>query len=224
MQANSIFVRTVFGILVLASAASIIAAQEPPGLPPDNSPPPDLSQPPFLPKVAVQRVRTIQGISPPLTSCPKGYRLKNVVYGSLPPQLRCVKGRNSCVVISPITGLGAVPGFPWYADLCDAGLVVRTKVDPVYPPDSIGNREQGVTEIRIANQRDGSVQILPWSSPGPTRLDGAARAALRQWRWKPYLIEGRPALFWTQVYFNFEITPDGPRVQTFLRKPPQKSR
>lgn len=127
-------------------------------------------------------------------------------------------------MISPINGLGAVPGFPWYADLCDAGLVVRTKVDPVYPPDSIGNREQGVTEIRIANQRDGSVQILPWSSPGPTRLDGAARAALRQWRWKPYLIEGRPALFWTQVYFNFEITPDGPRVQTFLRKPPQKSR
>lgn len=61
MQANSIFVRTVFGILVLASAASIIAAQEPPGLPPDNSPPPDLSQPPFLPKVAVQRVRTNTG-------------------------------------------------------------------------------------------------------------------------------------------------------------------
>lgn len=224
MRACHSFVRASFAILVLVCAAGILSAQEPPKLPPDNSTPPDLSQSPFIPRVAVERVRTVQGVSPTLASCPKGYRLTSVVYGTQLRERRCVKGRNSCVVLSPITGLGAIPGFPWHADLCDAGLVVRTKVVPVYPPDSMRNHEQGVAEVRIGNQRDGSVPIPLWASSGPARLDAAARAALQQWHWKPYLIEGHPALFSTRVYFKFEITPDGPRVQTFLRDPHKKLR
>ena len=230
MRACAIFVLSAFVFLVLLCAGLILQAQDPPKLPPDNSPPPDLSQPPFaptfVPRVAVQRVRTVQGISPALTSCPKGYTLKSVVYGTLPPQHRCVKGRNSCVMIWPLTGLGAVPGFPWYADLCDAGLVVTTRVTPVYPPGSIRNQEQGVVVLRIGNQPDGSIPIPTTLGgfSGPFRLEAAALAALRQWQWKPYLIKGHPALFWTRVYFKFELTPDGPRVQTFLRDPPNKSR
>lgn len=221
MGTCSIFVRSVFTFLVLAFVASLVRAQDPPKLPPDNSPPPDLSRPPFaptfVPRVAVRRIQGIQGSGPWIAHCPRGYHFRTASKHDA-----CVKGGNSCFMIWPLGGLVAVPGFSWNATLCDAKPVVRTRVDPVYPPDSIRDREQGTAEFRIVNRPDGSVRV--WPTSAGFRLEAAGRTALQKWHWKPYLIEGDPVLFSTHVYFKFELMPDGPRVQTFLRKPPQKSR
>lgn len=229
MLACRIFVRTTFATLVLVCAACILQAQDPPKLPPDNSQPPDFSQPPFMPRVAVQRVRVPQGVPglvAPLPTCPKSY---HYVYRPREGDV-CVKGRNACVMIRPLVGKGG-PGFDVF--LCDAAVVAATRLDPVYPADSIRNGEQGIAEFAISRAEiprgDGKPKEWVWvQSLGPSvpwHLQAAAEAALKQWSWKRYEFEGHPARYWyTRVSFSFELTPDGPRVQTFLREPPKKSR
>lgn len=214
----SIFVRSLFASLVLAFAASLIQAQDPPKLPPDNSAPPDLSQPPFaptfVPRVAVHRMRVPSGPFRP--TCPKGYQ-----YAERPDGLvGCIKDRNSCVVWPMNSRASDV-------FLYDARAVVVRTVEPVYPQDSIQDHEQGIAEFTVS--RAGNPKLFMWIQPSdslsPQRLQDAARAALDQWSWKPYSSRGQAFNNWTtRVYFKFEITPDGPRVQTFLREPPKKSR
>jgi hypothetical protein len=120
-----------------------------------------------------------------------------------------------------------VNGEVWDVFLCDAKPVIVTKVDPVYPPDSIRNHEQGIAEFMVGRSENRRVLmwIEPSDSPARWSLQTAARAALDRWTWKPYVSHGQVSKNWTtRVYFKFEITPDGPRVQTFLREPPKKSR
>jgi hypothetical protein len=229
MRACAIFVRSAFVFLVLLCAGLILQAQDPPKLPPDNSPPPDLSQAPFMPRVAVQRVRVPQGVPglvAPLPKCPRGY---HYVYRPREGDV-CVKRRNMCVMIQPLVEKGG-PGF--HVFLCDAGAVAVTRIDPVYPADSVRSSEEGIAEFAISRAEiprgDGKakewVSIQPSGPPVPWHLQAAAQAALKQWTWKQYYFEDHPARDWyTQVYFRFEITPDGQRVRTFLREPPKKSR
>lgn len=133
-------------------------------------------------------------------------------------------------VMMPLAGK-AGPGFDVF--LCDAAAVVVTRIDPVYPADSVRSDEQGVAEFAISRSEiprgDGEAKERVWIqslAPSiPWHLQAAAQAALKQWIWKQYYFEGRPARYWyTQVSFAFEITPHGPRVQTFLREPSTKSR
>lgn len=137
----------------------------------------------------------------------------------------CIKGRDSCAVISPAIGFAWKPNtFNWEASLCDATPVVRTQVNAIYPSDSAQNHEEGTAEFLIIGHPDGKVQVLTGVHWAPLRLQRAGEAALRHWRWRQYRVEGHPIEFRTTVYFKFEVSPDGPQVQTFLRKPPKNSR
>jgi hypothetical protein len=91
-------------------------------------------------------------------------------------------------------------------------------IDPIYPLESIGNLEEGTTEFVIIGHEDGKINVVTtrWV---PGRLKAAAETALQQWRWKQYRLNGQVIGFQTSVYFKFDLSPDGPRVQTLLSKP-----
>jgi protein TonB len=64
---------------------------------------------------------------------------------------------------------------------------------PPYPPESRAAGEQGVTYLRVsldATGRPTSVNVIRGS--GYSRLDGAAREAVRRWRFKPAMRDGEP--------------------------------
>jgi periplasmic protein TonB len=85
-----------------------------------------------------------------------------------------------------------------------AGLVIK-KVNPVYPPLARTARVQGSVLLAAVIGKDGTIQNLHVVSGHPL-LQGAAMDAVRQWRYKPYILNGEPVEVDTQVTVNFTLS------------------
>ena len=83
------------------------------------------------------------------------------------------------------------------------GLLVR-KVPPVYPPLARQARIQGVVILQAQISKDGTIQNLQLISGHPM-LAPAAIEAVKQWKYKPYLLNGEPVEVDTQVQVNFTL-------------------
>jgi protein TonB len=83
------------------------------------------------------------------------------------------------------------------------GLLIR-KTQPVYPPLARQARIQGVVILQAQISKDGSIQNLQLISGHPM-LAPAAIDAVKQWKYKPYLLNGEPVEVETQVQVNFTL-------------------
>lgn len=73
----------------------------------------------------------------------------------------------------------------------DLAATVLSAEPPRYPFDSRRKREQGVVVLALVVGTDGRVKTISVSrSSGARRLDDAALAAVRNWRWSPMRVEG----------------------------------
>jgi TonB family protein len=79
-----------------------------------------------------------------------------------------------------------------------------TRVDPVYPPLAMQARIQGVVRFNVVIGKDGRVSNVTLVSGHPL-LVTAARDAVRQWVYKPTLLNGEPVEVVTQVDVNFTL-------------------
>jgi periplasmic protein TonB len=84
-----------------------------------------------------------------------------------------------------------------------AGLLVR-KVNPTYPPLARQARIQGQVVLRAVISKDGSIENLTLVSGHPM-LAPAAIEAVKQWKYKPYLLNGEPVEVDTEVQVNFTL-------------------
>ena len=75
-------------------------------------------------------------------------------------------------------------------------------VDPVYPPEAAAQKLQGPVVLQAMISRDGSVEDLKIVR-GYFVLGRAAIAAVKQWRFQPYSVNGHPAETQTVLTFNF---------------------
>ncbi len=78
-----------------------------------------------------------------------------------------------------------------------------TKVDPVYPGDA---DVEGTVMLHAIIGKDGHVESLQAVS-GPTMLLGAAIDAVKQWTYKPFLLNGEPVEVDTTVLVKFRHRP-----------------
>jgi protein TonB len=85
-----------------------------------------------------------------------------------------------------------------------AGLLVR-RVNPNYPPLARQARIQGQVLLQAEISKDGSIQNLRLISGHPM-LAPAAIEAVKQWKYKPYLLNGEPVEVETQVQVNFTLS------------------
>jgi periplasmic protein TonB len=85
-----------------------------------------------------------------------------------------------------------------------AGLVIK-RVNPVYPPLARTARVQGSVLLAAVIGKDGTIQNLHVVSGHPL-LTQAALDAVRQWRYKPYILNGEPVEVDTQVTVNFTLS------------------
>jgi len=79
------------------------------------------------------------------------------------------------------------------------------KVEPVYPPLARNARVQGQVVLTAIISKDGIIQDLRVLSGHPLLVQ-AALDAVRQWRYKPYLLNGEPVEVETTVTVNFTLT------------------
>jgi periplasmic protein TonB len=108
------------------------------------------------------------------------------------------------VVASLVEVYGQGPPLHISAQLAQTMLLNR--VPPVYPPIAKKARVQGTVLLSPLIARDGSVKQLNVIS-GPAMLRQAALDAVRQWTYRPYLLNGQPVEVFTEVEVNFSLQP-----------------
>jgi protein TonB len=84
------------------------------------------------------------------------------------------------------------------------GLLIR-KVQPNYPPLAKQARIQGTVVLQAQISKEGTIENLQLISGHPM-LAPAAIEAVKQWRYKPYLLNGEPVAVDTQVIVNFNLS------------------
>ncbi len=83
------------------------------------------------------------------------------------------------------------------------GLLIH-KVQPSYPPLARQARIQGSVVLQAVISKDGTIQGLRLVSGHPM-LAPAAIDAVKQWRYKPYILNGEPVEVETQSTVNFTL-------------------
>ncbi len=78
-------------------------------------------------------------------------------------------------------------------------------VAPQYPPEAGRARVEGTVVLMAVIGRDGSVQDVRVESGLPI-LAQAAINAVRQWRYKPYMIDGEPVEVDSRITINFTLS------------------
>jgi periplasmic protein TonB len=82
-------------------------------------------------------------------------------------------------------------------------LLLR-QVKPVYPRIAITSRVQGAVVIQAVISRNGAIEKLQLISGHPLLVD-AALDAVKQWRYRPYLLNGEAVEVETQITVNFTL-------------------
>jgi periplasmic protein TonB len=85
----------------------------------------------------------------------------------------------------------------------DPGMLIR-RVTPVYPRTAVITRTEGAVVLRAIVGKDGEVRDLRVVSGSPLLVE-AALDAVRQWQFKPYVLNGSPIEIETQVTVNFVL-------------------
>ncbi len=82
-----------------------------------------------------------------------------------------------------------------------------TKVQPIYPASAKAARLQGTVELEVAISKEGVPEdIRVISSPGDD-LTQSALEAVRQWRYRPTLLNGEPIAIVTDVIVTYTLMP-----------------
>lgn len=87
--------------------------------------------------------------------------------------------------------------------LAEANLL--HKVQPIYPPIARQARVQGAVELRAIISKNGTIENLVVVRGHPM-LSASAIEAVRQWRYRPYLLNGEPIEVETEITVNFLLS------------------
>jgi protein TonB len=81
---------------------------------------------------------------------------------------------------------------------------LRNRIEPQYPADALAAHRTGEVVLEVVVAEDGSVTSMRPLSGDPL-LATAAADAVRSWRYEPYLVQGHPAEFQTDVTVKFSL-------------------
>ena len=90
---------------------------------------------------------------------------------------------------------------------------ILTKATPVYPDIAKAAKESGTVVLRAIISKEGTMKSLVVLS-GPSMLQGAALDAVKQWTYKPYLLNGEPTEVDTTIMVNFTLNDSTPEPGT----------
>jgi TonB family protein len=105
--------------------------------------------------------------------------------------------------VAPSAATTAPPRIRVGGNVQQANLIV--KVTPSYPPAAKQARVQGIVSFTAIIGKDGSIQNLDLISGDPMLADTALEA-VKQWIYKPTLLNGNPVEVITQIDVNFTLS------------------
>jgi len=83
------------------------------------------------------------------------------------------------------------------------GLLIK-KVQPIYPPAAIRMHVEGSVQLLATIGKTGNIAAVKVESGEPL-LAQSALDAVKQWKYKPYYLNGDPVEIQTQVTINFKL-------------------
>jgi periplasmic protein TonB len=83
------------------------------------------------------------------------------------------------------------------------GLIVK-RVAPEYPKNALMMRIEGAVELAATISKDGDIKDVKVLS-GNSQLSHAAVQAVKQWKYRPYLLNGEPVEIQTQITVDFKL-------------------
>lgn len=176
--------------------AMLVVDLAPPAPPPPPKAAPEIAEIP--PVVVPPPVITIENPPPSITA---------VVMENPPPP-----APRAAAVADPAPAPVAAPAAPVsapaprIAESADLGSGLIAARPPRYPRESRRLHEQGVVTLLVLVGEDGKVaEISVRKSSGFRRLDEAALAAVREWRWRPTVVDGHPVMVRGFVPIPFEL-------------------
>jgi TonB family protein len=83
------------------------------------------------------------------------------------------------------------------------GLLIK-KVQPIYPRNALTMHSEGTVDLMATISTTGSITAVKVVSGDPL-LTKAASDAVKQWKYKPYLLNGEPVEIQTEITINFKL-------------------
>ncbi len=83
------------------------------------------------------------------------------------------------------------------------GLLVK-EVPPKFPATALQRRVDGAVELLATVSKNGDITAVKVLS-GDAQLAHSAVEAVKQWKYKPYLLDGEPVEIQTQITVNFKL-------------------
>jgi protein TonB len=83
------------------------------------------------------------------------------------------------------------------------GLLIK-QVQPTYPLNALRMRTEGTVQLMATLSKSGDIAEVKVLSGDP-QLAQAAASAVKQWKYKPYLLNGEPVEIQTQITVNFKL-------------------
>jgi len=83
------------------------------------------------------------------------------------------------------------------------GLILK-RVAPEYPKNALMMRIEGTVELAATISKEGDIKDVKVLS-GNAQLSHAAVQAVKQWKYKPYLLNGEPVEMETQITMDFKL-------------------
>jgi periplasmic protein TonB len=83
------------------------------------------------------------------------------------------------------------------------GLLIKT-VQPTYPANALRMHIEGAVELLATITKNGDISTVKILK-GDASLARAAADAVKQWKYKPYLLNGEPVEIQTEITVKFKL-------------------
>ena len=83
------------------------------------------------------------------------------------------------------------------------GLLIK-KVQPVYPHNGLSQGLEGSVQLLATISKNGDITAIKVVNGDP-QLAHSATEAVKQWKYKPYLLDGEPVEIQTPITINFKL-------------------
>jgi TonB family protein len=103
----------------------------------------------------------------------------------------------------PVNASKPVPQVVNISQGVSQGLILK-KVQPSYPAQALSIQVQGPVQLQATISKNGDITNLKVVS-GQPMLVRAAMEAVRQWKYKPYFLNGQPVDVQTEITVNFRL-------------------
>jgi periplasmic protein TonB len=85
-----------------------------------------------------------------------------------------------------------------------SGLLLK-RVNPKYPPKARENGIQGTVVLHAVISQEGDIVDLTTISGDPLLAKSAIKA-VKQWKYRPYLLQGKPVEVDTEIQVNYTLS------------------